>query len=230
MTQPYYQDDRVSLYCGDARFVRAWLDADVLLLDPPYGRDWKQGNLHGKRVKANSSDGIAGDRDTAIRDAILDLWGSDRLAIVFGDLMLQPPAGTKQVGVFRKQPNAGTRGATGGLRRDLEAVYLVGPWKSGIGGRSSLFATASPSAGNPSSPQGRFGHPHAKPLDVMEELAELFPPGVSVADPTFGSGSGLVAARNTGHPVIGVELKERHCRTAAARLAQDCLDLGAVLA
>src|SRR5690606_22122326 len=84
--------------------------------------------------------------------------------------MLPPPAGTKFVGVYQKPPNAGARGAVGGFRRDFEMWYLIGPWPTGIGGRSSVIATRAPTQGNPHSPQGRYGHPHAKPLDVMEQL------------------------------------------------------------
>lgn len=219
----YYEDDTVTLWHGDCREITGWLAADVLVTDPPYGRGWRQGAL--KLSKSDGHRGIAGDDDTAVRDAALALWG-DRLAVVFGDLMLAPPAGTKQVGIYRKPPNAGTRGAMGGFRRDVEALYLLGPWPTGLGGRSSILATGARSQGNPSSCQGRYDHPHAKPVDVMEQLLLTCPPGV-VADPFAGSGSTLVAARNLGRRALGVELDEAHCETIARRLAQDVLPLGA---
>jgi len=93
--------------------------------------------------------------------------------------------------------------------------------------RSSVFATAASNIGNPSGIVARSGgHPHAKPLDVMEQMLEMCPPGV-VADPFAGSGSTLVAARNLGRRAVGVELEERYCEMAARRLAQDCFELGA---
>lgn len=218
--QPYYMDDTVTLYCGDCRDITHWLAADVLVTDPPYGRGWKQGAL--EPSKADRRLGIAGDENTNARDTALAMWGG-RPAIVFGDLMLPPPAGTKQVGVYQKPPNAGLRGAIAGFRRDAEAWYLLGPWPSGLGRRSSILATRAPSQGNPSSPQGRYQHPHAKPLDVMETLIAICPSGSIIADPFAGSGSTLVAARNLGHRAIGVELEEKWCEMAARRLAQRIL-------
>jgi hypothetical protein len=226
MSAPYWTDGTVTLYHGDALEATEWLSADVLVTDPPYGRGWKQGRgmpSHGRRERTRSKghDGIAGDNDTSTRDAALGLWG-DRRAVVFGDLMLPPPAGTRQVLIYRKAPDAGSRGATAGYRRDAEAIYLLGPWPSGIGGRSSVLGTGAPIQGSDHGLAARYGHPHAKPADVMEALVATCPPGV-IADPFAGSGGTLIAARNQGRAAIGVEIDERYCELAARRLSQATL-------
>lgn len=226
MTSAYYQDDLVTLYHGDCLSVTAWLEADVLIADPPYGRAWRQGRLSARHRADDSHGGIAGDSSTDTRDTALELWGK-RPAIIFGDLMLPPPRGVKQVLVYRKPLDAGMRGATAGFRRDAEAVYLLGKWRSGIGGESSVLTTAKPLVGSPVGLAGRTGHPHTKPGDVMARLVALSD-GV-VADPFAGSGSTLVAAKALGRRAIGVELEERYCEIAAGRLAQDVLPLGDAL-
>lgn len=230
MSTPYYQDEHVTLYHGDCRELTDWLDADVLVTDPPYGRAWKQGRLSSKRQADDSHAGIAGDMDTSVRDDALAAWFAEsrRPALVFGDLMLAPPRGTKHVLVYRKAANAGVRGAIGSRRRDTEAIYMLGKWPSGIGGESSVISTSIPSQGNPYSPSGRFGHPHAKPGDVMVELLAMTT-GV-IADPFAGSGATLVAAQHLGRSAVGVELEERYCEVIATRLSQGVLDFGEVTA
>lgn len=217
---PYWSDgDRVALYLGDCREVTEWLSADVLVTDPPFGRGWSQG-WTAKSGGTDGHPGIAGDKDTSVRDDALAMWGG--VSVVFGDLMLPPPAGTRQVGIYRKAADAGTKGTYAGFRRDIEAFYLVGAWPSGLNGRSSVLASGSPLTGGASGLTGRYGHPHAKPVDVMETLIAACPPGV-IADPFAGSGSTLIAARNQGRSCIGVEIDERYCELAARRLAQDDL-------
>lgn len=219
----YYQDDFVTLYHGKAEDHQAWLAADVLITDPPYGRDWKQGDTRSVYGWASDKhEGILNDTTTAVRDAALKAWGTAKPALAFGDLMLQPPAGTKLVLVYDKGNDAGFTGAVGGYRRNVEAIYLIGKgWGSGLGGRSAIVSTAKSAGGNLAR---TTGHPHTKPSDVMEALVAYSPPG-TIADPFAGSGSTLVAAKNLGRKSIGVELDERHCETTAKRLSQDLLEL-----
>jgi site-specific DNA-methyltransferase (adenine-specific) len=213
--QPYYADDLVTLYYGDCREITEWLSADVLVTDPPYGRNWRQGLLPGH---TRTEGGIRGDKDTSVRDGALALWG-DRIAVVFGDLMLAPPRGTKQVLVYAKPRLSGMTGTTAGWQRNAEAIYLLGPWPSGWGGRNSIIPTSEKALSGANGLTRRYGHPHAKPVDVMETLIAACPAGV-IADPFAGSGSTLVAARNLGRRCVGVELDEQYCERAALRLSQ----------
>ena len=41
--KPYFDDGQCVIYHGDAREVRLWWYADVLVTDPPYGMSYKSG-------------------------------------------------------------------------------------------------------------------------------------------------------------------------------------------
>lgn len=222
MNEPYYSDDHVTIYCGDCREIEAWLTADVLVTDPPYGRSWKQGDTATARGwRSDRHEGIANDGSTDARDDALALWG-DRPALVFGDLTLPPPTGTKLTLVFDKGAAAGFTGAVGGYRRNVEGIYLLGPHGSGLGGRSAVIVSTTSTGGNTAR---LTGHPHTKPLDVMAALLRACPAGV-IADPFMGSGSTLRAAKDLGRRAIGIELDERYCEIAAKRMGQEVMDFG----
>jgi len=108
-----------------------------------------------------------------------------------------------------------------------EPVFALGPWPDQVPTFDAVIATRAASGSGYSGYATRYGHPHAKPVDVMETLIGACPDGV-IADPFAGSGSTLVAARNLGRRAIGVEVDERYAERAAKRLCQDVLISGAL--
>lgn len=224
MTTPYYQDDLVTLYHGDCLEVDAWLDADVLVTDPPYGIGWKRPALppskDGKRGAVGVAHaGIVNDDTTEARDAALMLWGDNKPGIVFASWGRLVP-NFKQMLVWQKPPNTGVIGAKVGYRRDTEAIQLIGNHTKRPAGRSSVLETK---GSNTCYQDG--SHPHMKPVQLLEQLIEWT--SGTIADPFAGSGSTLVAARNLGRKSIGVEYEERYCEIIANRLAQGVLDFAA---
>ena len=81
----YYQDDHVTIYHGDCREETVWLDADVLVTDPPYGMAFVSSWTTRKRP-------VAGDNNTDARDAALTAWGTKKPGIVFGTWRVPPPS------------------------------------------------------------------------------------------------------------------------------------------
>lgn len=102
-----------------------------------------------------------------------------------------------------------------------EGVKQTGIWDKGddpgMGDLSMLLRANKPPVNN------RPDHPTPKPTGLMEILIEKCPPGM-VADPFAGSGATLIAARNLGRRVIGVEIEERYCEMIVSRLAQQAFD------
>lgn len=222
--KPYYSDEHVTLWHGDCLEIDAWLAADALVTDPPYGISWRGTAFRSARVHG----GIANDQDTTARDSALALLPAGTPAVVFGSPLAPPPLNVRQVLVYQKPGDTGIFGATAGFRRDWEAIYLCGTWPSSPAMRSGVLKTLAPSVVSITAQRypkdTGAGHPHAKPLDVMETLIAATT-GV-IADPFAGSGSTLVAAKQLGRRAIGVELEERYCEVIARRLSQGVLDFG----
>lgn len=215
---PYYQDDLVTLYHGDCREVTAWLKADVLVTDPPYGVKWTKNAMHYTPTTPAVRDAIANDRDTVARDDALALWG-DRPAIVFGSWRMPRPANTRQRLVWHKAASKPAHTTAPWYSAD-EEIYVIG---AGFSGRpeQTVYRTTEARSGSDGL-SAQVGHPTPKPLGLMERLVAKCPEGV-VADPFSGAGATLLAARNLGRAAIGVELDEGYCELTAKRLSQDTL-------
>lgn len=220
MTEPYYQDDLVTLYLGDCLSIPEWLAADVLVTDPPYGTQFSAENPkggYGRRQNAGlGPEGftIANDGTTETRDAALALWG-DKPALVFGSPRLpDPPINVADRLVWdKKRP-----GMNGGpWRYRHESIFVTDGFLRTSDAAVSVL-TAFPEQSD---------HIHAKPLPLMTTLVEAAPPGV-IADPFAGSLTTLVAARDLGRKCIGVEIEERYCELASTRFAQQAFDFGAL--
>lgn len=221
----YYQDEWVTLYHGDCLTETAWLEADVLVTDPPYGMALKTGKRKGRFGDFGDCQ-VEGDATTDVRDAALALWGNDRPALAFGRWSVPRPAGVKTLLTWEKGNHTGMGNLEIPWSPTTEEIYVLGRWpirermgKYG-GGRSS--ATILVNAPTPGRINGRL-HPTEKPIGLLARLIAKCPPG-AIADPFAGSGSTLVAAKQLGRHAIGVELEERYCEIAARRLAQDVLD------
>ena len=220
----YYQDEHVTLYHGDCREITAWLDADVLVTDPPYGMAYQSGQRKGSKL-----DPIEGDLDTTVRDAAIEAWG-DRCALVFGRWSVPAPTGERQRLIWWKEGNPGMGDLSIPWGPAHEDIHLLGSrWdreSTGLKRSGSVIATRGV-RGGASGEENATGHPTPKPVPLMERLIERCPPGV-IADPFAGSGATLRAAANLGRKAIGVELEERYCEVIAKRLDQYALDFGGV--
>ena len=211
----YYEDEFVELHHGDCRAIRGWTRADVLVTDPPYGVSFRSA----RRTESERFDAIAGDDTLGARDLALSLWG-DKPALVFGTWRAPRPENVRQRLIWAKGDDPGMGDLSMPWGYGDEEMYVLGKgWKGQR--RSNVYRM--PKVAHANNP----GHPTPKPVALMEALIEYAPPGV-IADPFAGSGATLIAARNLGRKVIGVELEEKYCELIVKRLSQQAFDFSAL--
>jgi DNA modification methylase len=228
----YYEDDLVTLYHGDCLEELAWLEADVLVTDPPYGIAYRQGRTSGKtaedrrlnqaKLRESGTLRIRNDGGTAARDSALALWGAGRPGLVFGSWRKPRPENTTQRLVWIKDDSPFATGLTQmpWVSGD-EEIYVIGSSLAQFTGkpRKGYYITHE----SRSAEVSKIGHPTPKPIGLMELLIAKCPPGV-IADPFAGSGSTLIASRNLGRRAVGIEMDERYCELIAKRLSQQAFD------
>lgn len=211
--RPYYEQDGITIYHGDCREVLAALSqADLLLTDPPYGIFLAEVR-NGFMAQRGGQD--AAQWDAAPSAELLNLvlgfgkhsivWGFGYFADVLGKCVA-PLVWDKQTGAnyFADGELAWTSFTSGTLR--IFRHQWCGAFKA--------------------SERGEQFHPTQKPVALMQWCMERAPARIAtVVDPFMGSGSVLVAARNTGRRAVGIEIEERYCEIAARRLDQTVLAL-----
>ena len=228
MTEPYYQDDYVTLYHGDClEHPEWWVDADVLVTDPPYGIAWEgvanySRGLRTDRKTVGNLNPIAGDESLQVRDKAISLWeGVRKPSIIFGKWSMPRPQNTAHRLIWWKRGQA-PGPATAAFMTQDEEIYISGDgFVKSTPPLRSVIATSEPR----SVEVRKIGHPTPKPVGLMEILIGRCQPSWIIADPFAGSGSTLVAAKGLQRKAIGVELEERYCEIAARRLSQGVLDL-----
>lgn len=209
---PYYQDDYVTLYHGDCLENTAWLEADVLVTDPPYGQSYKSNMDRGSRTDWHET--LVGDDTTEARDQALTLWGNEKAALVFGTWKVLKPNNTRQTVIWDKTPCGFMGDLSIPFGTAHEEIYCLGR-KGWTGTREASIVKAQMLMSGDSQ---RPNHPTPKPVGLMEKLLGKLEG--TIADPFAGSGATLLAARNLGRRVIGIEIEEKYCELIANRLSQ----------
>lgn len=241
MTTPYYADESVTLWHGDALEVLPCLTGiGALVTDPPYSSG---GAFRGDRTASTVSKYVnsstqayrpefAGDnRDQRSYLAWSALWLTaarrasrpGAVACVFTDWRQLPTATDAiQAGGWTWRNLAtwwkpGTRMIRGQFSGSAEYVVYGtnGPASTDWdGAQQNVFQHA---------PVRDKDHIAEKPEAVMRWILAVTQPGSVVLDPFAGSGTTLRAAMETGRRAIGIEVDERYCEIAAKRLSQGVL-------
>lgn len=243
---PYYDEDGITIYHGEAVQVIQTLDAgsvSVVLADPPYSSGGMVRNDRNATTSAKYQISTAKDhgvftgdnRDQRAWTSWMAnwLWEAQRvtrpagLCFLFTDWR-QLPATTDALqwggwiwrGLITWHKPGGRRLQN---RFASDAEYVV--WGSNGPMPFDLDAPAGPSsvvAANAPNGSARQ-HIAEKPVQVMRHLLGIDRTEGTVLDPFLGTGPTMRAAKDLGRNGIGIEIEERYCHIAAQRLGQGVL-------
>lgn len=220
--KPYYEQDGVTIYHGDSREIAPFVEADVVLTDPPYGvglsaRTTKHSRREGAYTQFEDSEENIASAVIPLVTGLIERIG--RAVITPGNRCMWMYPKPDDIGVIWHPAGAGrTRWGFNCSTPILyygKDPYLV----AGLGGRPNGFSWNNAAENN--------GHPCPKPIQVMTWMvgrASL--DGHAILDPFMGSGTTLIAAKKLGRRAIGIEIEERYCEIAAKRLAQGVFNFG----
>lgn len=223
MLSPYYEQDGITIYHGDAREVVFEIPRwDVVITDPPYGIQLGsgQGTGHGhgliREPYATYDDSPDNFRAVVVPVLHATLLRATRAAVFMGFTQhREMPPGAVLGGVYT--PAAVARHSWG--FNCLAPILFYGNAPNMQHGAKSAILRSTATA-------EKNGHPCPKPLAWMRWLMGLATlPGDRVLDPFMGSGTTLVAAQYFHLPAVGIEIEERYCEIAARQLSQQMLPL-----
>lgn len=233
---PYFESEGVRLYHGDCLKLLPPLfgdkSVDVVITDPPYEAE---AHTRGRRVKRGVVPVAAvlpfpPITETVRKTAAYEMARITRRWIL---TFCQIEAVHEWRSVYEL---AGARYMRTCLWRKTDGQPQLSGDRPGLGYETilTMYGCEQRSKWNGRGRHGVFTHPKGdgrprphpttKPLRLMNELVSLFSdPGELVVDPFAGSGSTLLACRDLGRRVVGIELDERYCEIAANRLRQGVL-------
>ena len=210
--QPYYQDNLVTLYHGDARDIIPHLrDVDCIITDPVWP------NVP-PGLYAGSDDPYGLFADVAAHFPRL----AQRVAVVLGcnsdpRFLSAVPVALPFLRVCWLEYSL--PGHRGRLLYSGDVAYVYGTWPAARPG-NQVFPGRSPKA----QPHKHYrdGHPTPRAYEHMRWLVGQYARGV-VLDPFCGGGMTLRAAKDLGIPAIGIEIEERYCAATVHALAQNVM-------
>lgn len=198
------------LYLGDCLEILPTLPkVDAVITDPPYGIAYESGYATDSLWVAGKS--IAGDKSTAIRDAVIE-WAGGIPILCFGTWRAERPRGTRQVLIWDKGGALGMGALDIPWKPDHEEIYVLG---SGFVGRRDSGSVLRHPPVQSMAKNGRV-HPTEKPVGLLQRLVTKVPG--TVLDPFMGSGTTGVACMNLGRKFIGVEIELKYFDIACRRI------------
>jgi site-specific DNA-methyltransferase (adenine-specific) len=212
MTEPYYSDEHVTIYHGDALMLLGQIDFDIVVTDPPYGITYRQ-----TIVGMTDYGEIVGDGSTATAEAAIKAIHPKPM-IMFGANHF--PHALPVPGRWICWDKRISEQADKMIGSPFELAWINTDDKSGI-----MYRVLHGGVVNADKHGAKRRHPTQKPVTLISRIINDHAPTGVILDPFLGSGTTLRAAKDLGRKAIGIEIEERYCEIAARRMAQEVLPL-----
>jgi len=218
--KPYYDQDGVTMYCGDCRFILPDLPkVDLVLTDPPYGVDYQSNRRSSKFEKVYGDLAYPtewlGMATKLIDRGSLYLFCNEASLDEAKLLLHNAKWSSNRLLIWDKQSNSTGDLSNYGLRTEF-ILYGTKMFSPKLNGSRDGNLISIPRV----RPQD-LKHPNEKPYLLMAYLVmKSTNPNEIVLDPFMGAGSSAKAARDLGRKYIGIEISEAYCEIAAKRCSQ----------
>jgi site-specific DNA-methyltransferase (adenine-specific) len=247
--KPFYETALLRIYNEDVLRIEAIgkESVDLIVTSPPYDVDVKYENyddnlpydeyLEFTRKWLSKIHGLAKPDGRLCLNIPLDKNKGGQQSVCADITVIAKEAGWKYHStIIWNEQNISRRTAWGSWM-SASAPYVIAPveailvmyknrWEKTRKGRSDItrdeFIQWTNGVWNFSGESKRkIGHPAPFPVELPKRCIRLFTyHGEVVLDPFLGSGTTLIACRETGRVGIGVEINREYCRLAAKRLSE----------
>ena len=212
--KPYYQDRYVTIYHSDCREILPQLPkVDLVLTDPPYGRDEIKNNPSRGKLAISKDYGLGEwDKKPADIGLLNMIISKAQHSIIFGGNYFElPPSGCWLVWDKDNQGNDFADCELAWTNFDTAVRKYLWRWNGMLQ--------------EPSHPKDYRCHPTQKPSGLFSLIiADYSKEGDLILDPFLGSGTTCYCAKKLNRFSIGIDTEERYCEMSAKRCCQEVME------
>jgi DNA modification methylase len=206
MREPYYTDNKQTIYLGDCLDILKEIpdkSFDLVLTDPPYDKDF-------------DLDGFIRSFLTKVKD------NGSLITFIFPDDIWKIEIPSYQICVWEELYSPQGR-ITKKYRRFFDLILWFRKGQDYTFNNLTKYQN-----------RGVFNdyfedknekqHPYQKPLSLIKKLIKIHSnKNDLILDPFMGSGTTLVAAKLLGRKAVGIDISQQYCEIAKQRLLQEVL-------
>lgn len=189
---------------------------DLVLTDPPYGKQWARGVNAFSSAKhlAEKYENLSWDKERPNKDCFDLIRNASKDQIIFGGNYFSDLLSASNCWIVWDKKGGKYHNVLG----DCELI-----WTSF---RRVVKMYTFIQQGYITDSKDKRCHPTQKPSELISQiLLDFSQPEWSILDPFLGSGTTCYCAKKLGHKCIGIEIEEKYCEIAANRCRQMVMDL-----